>query len=689
MSGSFKGYEYIGTGDGVRIERCTIRTQSLVIPDFIDGMPVTAIAPYAFEGNCDIRDITCPPQVTDIGSRAFANCPALERISFPAHLARYENSWTAGCSRLREIILPGAIVDLNLPSPAPVGVKSICIGEATRTVHIARTWKTKLDQVDVHPSNQWLSSDGTCIYNHDGTELITHATSSSGVVVAAGCETVAPRAFEHEKHLEHILLPESVCAIGERAFAESSLREFNSPSSLRIIGREAFAGCQSLVEINLTDGLHEIEERAFADCASCASVCIPASVERVGRKAFEGTGLQASGGDPTPTATGGDPTPTASGDSPTLTISSRNQTLFIDEAGVLCEREQGGIAVLEALSTQTKRYRTPDGTVRIGTRAFFEHPRLEQLELTEGVALIEPEAFMRCERLRSAKLPTSLRCLQARAFATTALTACTVPASVEHLGECALAFNYKNWHPTTNPPEVRAHVTLDPGNEHYLVEQGVLYERGESSTNAVLYVGPDINVTISQDARSIAPYAFFGVQGIRELCLPAHIRIGEATFAMRKPPERVVLQGNDGITFETMHDWRGVCALQRAFAGDGTTSARLLCATFDEEALGAQLDYEVFRYMITRLAHPLHLESPKKQAFELVLREHLGDACIELARHDDRERVDELVDIGLISAENIDHVVEAVSAANSAPIMARLHELKRTRFLATARDYDL
>ena len=34
-------------------------------------------------------------------------------------------------------------------------------------------------------------------------------------------------------------------------------------------------------------------------------------------------------------------------------------------------------------------------------------------------------------------------------------------------------------------------------------------------------------------------------------------------------------------------------------------------------------------------------------------------------------------------------MVEAVSAANSAPIMARLHELKRTRFPATARDYDL
>ena len=671
MLESSHGYQYAPTDDGVRIERCTIRAQSLVLPEFIDGMPVTAIAPYAFEGNEDIRDITCPPQVTDIGSRAFANCPALERIVFPEHLARYDNSWTAGCARLEEIALPGAIVDLDLPSPAPLGVRRVTIGPMTRTVQIARTWKTKLVQVSVHPENRWLSSDGTCIYSDDGTELVAHATKTPEVVVAEGCRRIAPQAFEREKHLEYIHLPESVSEIGERAFAESSLRNFKPPRSLRVIDCEAFADCQLLADITLVDGLREVGKRAFAGCTSCTSANIPASVVRVGRKAFEGIGLQPCG------------------DHPTLTVNARNPVLFIDDAGVLCEREKNGIAALEALDAQTKCYRTPEGTVRVGAHAFFGHPCLEQLEITEGVLLIEPEAFMRCERLRKVKLPSSLKRLEARAFATTALTSCTVPASVEHLGECALAFNFKNWHPTTNPPEARAHVTLEPGNNRYFVEQGLLYERGEGSTTVVLYVGPDIDVTVSENASSIAPYAFFGVQGIRELRLPAQVMTGEATFAMRKPPVRVVLQGDDGISFETMHDWRGVCALQRAFAGDGTTNAPLLCATFDEEALGAQLDYEAFRYMLTRLVRPCHLEDPKKQAFEHALREHLADACIAFARHDDRDSIDGLADIGFISAENIDYVVEAVSTENCAPIMARLHELKRTRFRASARTYEL
>ena len=667
-----EGYEYSEVDGGVRIDRSTIRAQSLVMPECLDGKPITAIAPYAFEGNAEVRDLVCPPRVVEIGSRAFANCPALERIVFPVDLARYENSWVAGCARLEEIVLPGSIVDLDLPSPAPLGVKRICIGEMTRALHIARTWKTRLRQVSVHPDNRWLSSDGICVYSADGTELIAHATSSADVFVAQGCQRVASRAFEHEKHLEHVSLPDGVCEIGERAFAESTLCSFESPISLHIICCEAFSGCQSLSQVKLADGLREIGERAFAECTACSSVHVPASVVRMGRKAFEGAGLEPCG------------------DAPTLTISTRNRTLFIDEAGVLCEFNHDGISVLEALDGRTKRYRTPDGATRVAVRAFFEHPSLEELEIADGVVCVESEAFMRCERLRSVSLPASLRYLGERAFATTAVSSCIVPAGVGHLGECALAFNFKNWHPTTNPPESRAHVMLESGNDRYFVERGLLYERCEGGdVRVVLYVGPDIDLAVRSDALSIAPYAFFGVQGIRELCLPAGISSGEATFAMRKPPERIVIEGEGGIEFETMHDWRGVCALQRAFAGDGTTNAQLLCATFDEEALGAQLDHEVFRYMLVRLVRPDNLQAERRRIFSQMMSEHLDDACIAFARHDERKCIDELADLGFICEANIDQVIESASVANSAPIMARLHELKRMRFHAAVRDYEL
>ena len=93
--------------------------------------------------------------------------------------------------------------------------------------------------------------------------------------------------------------------------------------------------------------------------------------------------------------------------------------------------------------------------------------------------------------------------------------------------------------------------------------------------------------------------------------------------------------------------------------------------------------------MITRLLHPEYLEPAVRQAFERTLHERLDDACVTFAHHDDRARIDGLVDLGVICAENIDRAIETVSKSDSAPITARLLELKRTRFSSVTRDYGL
>ena len=59
-----EGYEYVATDGGVRIVRCAIGAQHLVMPEYIDGAPVTSIAPRAFEGNAVIRDLVCRPRRT-------------------------------------------------------------------------------------------------------------------------------------------------------------------------------------------------------------------------------------------------------------------------------------------------------------------------------------------------------------------------------------------------------------------------------------------------------------------------------------------------------------------------------------------------------------------------------------------------------------------------------------------------
>ena len=50
---------------------------SVVIPETVEGMTVTAIGESAFEGNTSLASIDLPDTVTVIGKRAFAGCTSL------------------------------------------------------------------------------------------------------------------------------------------------------------------------------------------------------------------------------------------------------------------------------------------------------------------------------------------------------------------------------------------------------------------------------------------------------------------------------------------------------------------------------------------------------------------------------------------------------------------------------------
>lgn len=679
------GYEYSIDEAGARISRCTSASPHLRIPTQFEGKPVTRIAPLAFQGLAGVERIDCPGTVTDIGTRAFANCPDLHTLVLPEGLARYDNSWVAGCPSLEEIVLPGSVEELSLPSPAPSAIRRVTVGAGTRDVQLSRTWKARLVQVSVDGGNRWLSTDGSCFYSADGSVLVSHATSHGEVRVREGCREIAPGAFAHEAALARVELPDTVERIGTRAFAESSLPSFTAPAGLRSIGEEAFAACKQLERVHLNDGLVEIASGAFRECSALGALRIPARVERLSCDAFSQTALKAAGEDAS------------------LSIDGLNGRLFFDDQGVLYERlgddgeeareGKDGFVLRAPFNADLVSYRALEGTLEVAPGAFKSHQMLERVELPEGAVRIGTEAFMLCERLFSAALPETLVELGPRAFATTAIHELEIPASTVEIGECALAFNFRNWHPTTNPPEARAHVTLAPGNARFSVESGLLCEDiGEGRARVVLYVGPDIDVCVPDGVREIAPYAFFGVHGLRELRLRDDVVVGDATFAMRKPPERIALvSAEDGSVAEflTLHDWRGVCALQRAFAITGTTDPERLFTAFDEEAASAEGDFPLYRYLASRLVAPVHLSARMRCAFEERLRDDFVEVCRAFAKHESREAFDDMVEAGLIDSGNIDEALSAIAPLHRAAMNAYLYKTKRTRFGGNARDYEL
>lgn len=130
---------YTPYAEGVKIIGVTGRAAEIRIPDQIGGLPVIAIAPYAFavqaeaevsetetpaqlsfaEGEdmprkAPLKEVTgealkrlyLPDTIREMGAYAFGGCSALEVIHLPENLAVLPDHLFAGCISLKQIALP-------------------------------------------------------------------------------------------------------------------------------------------------------------------------------------------------------------------------------------------------------------------------------------------------------------------------------------------------------------------------------------------------------------------------------------------------------------------------------------------------------------------------------------------------------------------------------------------------------
>ncbi|MCR5264039.1 MAG: leucine-rich repeat domain-containing protein [Clostridiales bacterium] len=115
---TFDGISFLESEDGSHVMIVGFRGDAaeggrVVIPEEIDGLPVTEIAESAFAGNDVIKYLSIPDSVTVIGEFAVSRASNLETAVIPKTMTKMPAGMFEGCSSLRTVELPPELTDIG------------------------------------------------------------------------------------------------------------------------------------------------------------------------------------------------------------------------------------------------------------------------------------------------------------------------------------------------------------------------------------------------------------------------------------------------------------------------------------------------------------------------------------------------------------------------------------------------
>lgn len=305
------------TYDGVLYDK--MKTRLIACPysksGEINSIPntVKTIGVSAFQAHNDITAVTIPESVETIEKDAFYCCENLSSVSIQGAVSIEEDAF-AECYELETVTLPetlktigdGAfrecydLANINLPkNMTSIGTKAFTeCGDVTNFdipagVNVigdsAFADCYSLLNINVDGNNQYYSSKDGILYNKNKTVLITCPKGKSGVIdgIPETVKELSNEAFLNCAKITDVKLPSSLTVIGENAFKDcTGLVKFRIPENVNKIETGAFQLCTYLEEVTLPETLTDLGDYAFYSCYKLKKISIPKNVERIGEYAF-------------------------------------------------------------------------------------------------------------------------------------------------------------------------------------------------------------------------------------------------------------------------------------------------------------------------------------------------------------------------------------------------------------------
>jgi len=368
----------------------------IVIPAYIDELPVTSIGSGAFWNISTLTSVTLNEGLQTIGSSAFEN------------------------TSIANVVIPSSLISIG--GRAFAGITTL-----------------------------------TSVTLNDGLQTIGFVafvgTSITNIYIPSSVISIGDAAFEGVTTLTSVILNEGLQTIGEGAFTHAGIIEINIPESVINIGAWAFGGITTLTSVTLNKGLQTIGNDAFWG-TGITEVTIPLTVTSIGSRAFDSNvnvillgklnqlGFEIINGEARilgfnfgqsadvliiPTHINGYPV-TSIGE-------SAFQGTSITELYIPGSVISIGFEAFDGIRTLT-RVTLNEGLEAIGEGAFVL-TSITEINVPGSVISIGGEAFGGIKTLTSVTLNEGLRRIGDSAFSWTSITEITIPSTVTFIGSNA------------------------------------------------------------------------------------------------------------------------------------------------------------------------------------------------------------------------------------------------------------
>ena len=432
----------------------------LVIPETIDGFPVTEISSYAFEYCQSILSVTIPDTITVIGYGAFCCCDNLVEVyisdlnswcninfhSADANPLCYGTKLYLNGSLVTNLVIPegtsqindyafynykkitsleipntvtsigasafydsSSITQLTIPdSVTSIGasafyscssLESLDLGKNISTIGYNAFSYCNLNKVSIPESITFI---GSYAFSNNNSIKIEISSIEAWCKITFDDAIASPlNLYLNNQPLTDISIPEGIQIIQPAAFSDcKTLKTVTFPNSLVIISDYAFSECINLESVSFSDGLEIINNSAFSNCTKLTDIVIPKNVSKVSEYAFYGcTGLEH------------------------LSVHPDNTTYHsIDN----CIIETDTKTLQKGIKTS---HIPSDGSVTtIGEFAFYGCDGLRRIDIPYGIKTLGYYSFGRCKDLINIEIPDSVTTIDNAAFAEcTSLTGITLP----------------------------------------------------------------------------------------------------------------------------------------------------------------------------------------------------------------------------------------------------------------------